>query len=325
MAVTVNEVVDAALSAVDSEAGPQLVAGWVSERYRELTNRARFRHLLKAGELVMPAVITEGTVTVTAGSTVVVGTTAARAAWLAAQPIGRYLRIDGQRNWFRVTGLNGAGDLILASPFVLPFDGATDPLTGAAYRLVARFHRLAPDLRHIGVLTHMRLYEPLEEISHQELDLTMASRILVADLPKYWCERGSDEDGRKLVEIYPFVRSAQLIPYTYYGIAPDLKLDMPLPPEIDLHVLKAGALIDLHRWEMARALKENRPEVAATWRNEMNTLTTRWEDKIREAVKADRAGDTLSFQLMTGGFPSNGSDRSIRNARDYVWQRGNRP
>lgn len=326
MAVTAEEVANAVLAAVGCDAGPQLCTSWLSERYRELTNRARFRHLLNYGELVLPAMIDDGTVTVTAESDIVVGNATARAAW-GADPeavVGRFIRIDGQRQWFQVSGLNGSNDLVLTTPWVLPFDGGTSPLSGAAYKLVERFHRLAPDLRHIGIFTHPRLLEPLEELDHQEMDQAMTGRVLVADLPRFWSERGSDADGRKLVEIYPFARSRQLVTYSYFTFSPPLTIDSSIPPEIDLHVLKAGALVDVYRWEMAKALRANQVEAGATWRNEMRAQMTTWDDKIREAVKADRGGRSLAFQMHTEGFPA-GGDRYIRNARDYVWARGNRP
>ena len=327
MAVTVQEVVDAALAAVESEAGPQLVAGWISERYRELSNKVRFRHLLKHAELTLPALIDDGTVTLTVGSNVVVGTATARTAWLADPEAtsGRFFRVDGQRTWYRVNGLTGVGDLILDTPWQVGHQGTASPLTGAGYTLVERFHRLESDVRWIGIFTHQRLHEPLEEIDNQEFDQTMAGRILIADLPRYWCERGNDADGTKLVEVYPFTRFSQILTYVYFGIAPVLTLDSNLPNEIDSYILKTGALVDIHRWEFAKALRDNKPEVAATWRNEMNTLSTRWDEKIRDAVKADRAGRAgPAFQLHTGGFPQ-GGDHRIRNAYDYVWQKGNRP
>lgn len=325
MAVLVSAVVDAVLAAVDSECGPQLVAGWVSERYRELTNRARMRHLLKVGELVMPAVVTAGLVTVTSGEKVVEGDTDARTAWAAvsASIVGRYIRIAGQSNWFRVAGLTSDNDILLETPYVLPFSGSDDPIEDSAYVLAVRFHRLAEGMRHMGIVRHPRLRDPLDEIDHQELDQAMAGRVLVADIPRFWCEAGVDVDGRKLIEIYPYARTDQLIQYSYTAASPALTLDSVLPDEIDLHVLKVGALIDVYRWESTQALRKNQPDVAGHWRNEMNTLTTRWDDKIREAVKADRASDVLSFQYNAQGFPSHG--RTIRDARDYVWARAVRP
>lgn len=327
MAVLVSQVVDAVLAAVDSDAGPQLVAGWCSERYRELTNRSRFRHLLRLGELLVPAVVTSGTVTATPGSPTIVGDATARAAWAALGAdaiVDRYFRADGERNWYRIVGLTGAnGDLALATAYVSPFNGA-DPATDAAYKIVKRFHALPDDLRHIGVVTHPRLYAPLDEITHQELDLAMTSRVLVADVPQFWAQTESAADGWVQIEVYPYARTDQLLPYTYYVHAPVLTIDSRLPGDLDPHILKTGALIDVHRWEMAKALRENKVEVAATWRNEMNTLVTRWEDKIREAVKQDRASDSLSLQWDTSGFPSSGG-RMVRDARDYVYVRGNRP
>lgn len=316
MSVTTGEVVNAVLASLSSDVGPDLVAGWVSERYRELTNRSRFRHLMKTGELVLSAVITTGTATATQISDIIVGNAAARTAW-AADIIGRYIRIDGRRNWHRVTGRTPSGDLMLESPFTEATGSAV------AYKLVARFHRLPENLRHLGIVCHPRLDKPLDTIDPQELDESMVSRVLVADLPSFIAERGSDEDGRKLIEVYPFTRTDQLVWFTYWERAPELLFKTVLPPEIDLHVLKAGALIDLYRYETARALRANQAEAAAVWTNLMNQQSTRWEDKIKEAVKQDRATNTISMQLNTAGFPQNG--RSIRNARDMVYARGNRP
>jgi hypothetical protein len=326
MAVLVSEVVDAVLAAADSDAGPQLIAGWCSERYRELTNRAKFHHLLRIAELITPAVLTDGTVTVTASSALVVGDATARAKWTANHDdvIGRYFRVDGQRNWFRVAGVQPSGDLRLESPYVIPFATAPASVAGAAYKLVARFQTLADDVRHLGIISHQRLLTPLEEISHQEMDEAMAGRVLVADIPRYWSAQGVDADGKKRIEIYPYAKTDQLIRYSYTAFSPALTLDSRLPLEIDLHIMKAGVLVDLFRWEMVQAMRKNQPEIAATWRNEMNTLATRWDEKIREAVKADKASDTASFQMNTSGFPAS-DDRRVRNAYDYMWQKGNRP
>lgn len=327
MGVIVTEVVDAILGAVDSEAGPQLVAGWVSERYRELTNRAAFRHLLRFVELTLPAVLDDGTVTCTTGSPVAVGDATARAAWAALGTdalTDRYFRVDSERTWYRIRGRTGAnGDLLLETPYVANFNGAT-PATDAAYKVVKRFHPLPPETRKIGVVKHPRLFEPLDELSHQELDLSMASRILVADIPLFWAQVESAADGRPQIEVYPYARTDQIVHISTLVHGPVLTLDSPVPPDVDLYALKAGGLVDVYRWEMAKAMRENKVEGAALWRNEMNSQATRWGDVIREAVKQGRASDVLSFHLNTEGFPST-ADRTVRNARDYVYVRGNRP
>lgn len=326
-ATAVSQLVNAVLASVDSDAGPELVAGWASERLRELTNRANLRWLLRFAEFVAPATIIDGTVTVTLGDEVIVGDATARAAWAAvgsADIAGRSFRIDGQRNWFTVTGLSGSNDLLLEASYVTPFVDASTTVTGAGYKLAKRYNELADGVRHLGIFSHQRLLTPLEEVSHEELDLAMTGRVLVADIPRYWAEAGVSPDGRKLVEIYPYAKTAQLLRYSYYAIPPDLRLEHDLPAEVDLHVLKTGILVDLYRYEFAKALRANMPESGATWRNEMNTMTTRWEDKIREAVRASHGSDTATFQMLTSGFPSS-DDRRIRNAYDYVWQRGNRP
>ncbi len=319
----VEDVVNAVLAAVECDAGPELVATWVGERYRELTNRTRCRHLLRSVDLVMPAAVTDGLITVTEGSPVLVGDTDARAAWAALGTAisGRHIRLANQRHWYRIAGTTGDGDLIVTSPFAPMTEAPTDPI---GYTLVQRWLPLPSDTRHVAIVTHPRLYEPLDELAHQELDLAVTGRILVADVPSFWAETEPEADGTKRIEVYPYARTTQILTCTYYAAPGTLGLKSLLPPGIDLHVLKAGALVDVYRWEMAKALKANQPEAAATWRNEMNSATTRWDEKIKEAIKAERVSEVASFFMPTGGFPSSGS-RMIRDARDFVWSRGRRP
>ena len=321
----VTEVVQAVLAAVDSDAGPNLVAGWCSERYRELTNRASFRHLLREYELTLPALIDDGLVTATPESTILVGDATARAAWAAAGPEAlteRVVRIAGQRNWFRIVGMSGQ-DLLLESGYVAPFGGAP-AVADFGYILCKRFNKLAMDVRTVMTITHPRLLTPLEEVTHQEADQAMTARVLAADLPRYWLEHEHAGDGSPQVEIYPYARTAQLVKLTAQVHAPTLTLDSQLPNDLDEHILKAGVLVDVYRWEMAKALRAGHPEIAATWRNEMNTQATKWDMQIREAIKQGRVSKALSFQMHTHGFPSM-DDRRIRNAYDFVWMRGNRP
>jgi len=321
MATRVEHVVAAVLGSVECDAGPELVATWCSERYRELTNRTRCKHLLRFAEVVMPAAIDAGLITVTVGSDIAVGNAAAQAAWAALgdEILDRSLRIAQQRPWLRIGGVTGGGNLKLASPVIL--DAGADPV---AYIVVQRYLQLADDVRHLGIVLHPKLAAPLDEIAHQELDLAISSRVLVADTPRFWAESEVADDGQKRIEVYPYARTDQLLTYSYYAVPPSMRLDSLLPPGIDLHVLKAGALVDVYRWEMAKALRMNQPDVAATWRNEMNSAHTRWEDKIREAIKAERVSEVAQFMMPTGGFPS-GNSRTIRDARDFVWARANRP
>ena len=46
---TVDEVARQALTAVGSDAGVLLATKWASERYRQLSNRKKFRHLHRIG------------------------------------------------------------------------------------------------------------------------------------------------------------------------------------------------------------------------------------------------------------------------------------
>jgi hypothetical protein len=65
-------------------------------------------------------------------------------------------------------------------------------------------------------------------------------------------------------------------------------------------------------------------DAAALFRNEKNTLETRWERVIQEAKRADRGIDDTSFILKnySGAYPRGAGD--ITDARDEIYYRGDR-
>src|SRR5882724_5153904 len=99
---SVEEVARAVLGALATDAGHVLVAQWVVERYTELVSKVRYRHLRQIGEVIVPATINAGTVTLTQGSQVVTPDAIALAAWSAlplTDLIGRSFRAQ-DNEWF---------------------------------------------------------------------------------------------------------------------------------------------------------------------------------------------------------------------------------
>lgn len=316
---TVDEVASAALAAISSEAPRNIAWGWVRDRYAELVARVRFRHRRRAGSVVVPAVVTAGTVTIAAGDRVVTGDADAQAAWTPALR-GRWFRCRSA--WYEITGVDPGPALRLATPF------AEDDASGVSYQVVQRYAALDPSVRFMSSFVLARLWKPLREASLRELDTIIAPGRqysaglgggigVVADLG--W----SPDSDRRLVEVWPYSTRDELIHFVYWTAPERLTGSDPLPPTIDPYVLQAGVLVDVNRWEAGQAAKRGALDAAAYFRNESRAQETIWERRIQDAARQDRGLDDTQFLLRaTGGVGWGGQ---IRTARDEIYARGQRP
>lgn len=316
MGAPVEELARAALAAIDTDAGLLRCVRFVSERYRELTQRARFRHLRRIGEINIDAPVTTGLATVTRDSDIVTGDADSSPLWTSAL-IGRHFR--AQVTWYEITDVvpsATAAQLRLKSKYS-EAPAATQP-TG--YRIVQRYVRLDPMARHFGDFVLMRRRRRLHPLSLKELDMSYPARNTITAGPRFVSEIGTDADGRKLVEFYPYSDLSEMVRYAYWPIARDLQIGDTLPDEIDLVLLKKGVLVDLFRYEWAKAARLNAIEKAALYRNEMRAQVTEWEVGILDAVRADKGMDDVTMILKTGGAMV-GDDPLIKDAHDEVYSR----
>lgn len=327
-------------AALDTDAGYVLAAQWIDSRYRQLCSRARLRHLRKVGEVVIPAAITTGAVACVRGTTRVYGDADAVEAWLGAGDLeGWSVRLRSA--WYEVSSL-GSNYLELAVAYaeadlgdiegfgLVPFGDGDEGFGGGVvesggYVLVRRYVPLALDARWLGTFVHARLRREVHPVSHAELDIAVGERLEVHSAgPRVFAEVGTNAAGARLVEFYPYCRSAEHVRYVYWSIPPRLGLFDEIPAQIDPYVLKEGALIDLYRYESARAARSGAIDVAALMRNEMRAQATAWERNILEAIGTDRGSDDVSF-VLEARFADSRAGRDISTARDEVWARGARP
>ena len=309
--VTVEAVARSVLAALDTQAGHLLAAQWVSDRYRRIASRVRFRHLRQVGELVIPAATTTGLATATQGSRTVTGDATAQAAWAALPPGTYHMRLT-DAPWYAVESVGSS--LLLTSEY------AEASSASAGYTLARRFLALLPDVRWLGEFVHMRLGTPLTQMSLTELNLTDPDRTRVGTAPDVYAEIGMDGQGRRVFEFYPYSTQAELIAYAYWSNPPMMSLDDELPAFLPEHVLKEGALIDAMRYEASKAMRAGQVEAAAYWRNEYRAQATSWERDILDLIRADRGTDDVSFilQLPRGGRRSSAD---VRTAQDVVLSR----
>jgi len=300
MPTTVDDVARAALSVVGSNAGLLLAIGWASERYRQLTSQVRMRHLRQIGEVVIPAPIDTGTASFTRGSNVVTGNAAAAAAWQARPDIKDgtwYIRL--RRVWYRVADVTPTGTILLQSQV------AEDDVAAVSYKVIKRYHKLAPDVRYLGKFVHMRLHRMLHEASMLSIDMSHSARWITAGSgPEIVVDVNTDAEGHRLVEFYPFSTTEEIVHYVYWPTPLKLQPGSILPAEVDQEALKSGVLIDVYRFEMAKALRDNKVDAAATWRNEMRAQETTWGKRIEEIAKADHGLDDVALILHPRGLPS---------------------
>jgi len=315
---TVEDAASLVLAAIDTSAdrpiGIQQAAGWVSNRYAELVSKTRFRQLRKMGTITIPVSIAAGTVTPTLNSATIVADATAQAS-LTGAIVGRYIRIHTV--WYEITTY-AAPNITIANAYS-ELDG-----TGLGYVILPRFHTLAADARWLGKFVFPRRRRSLGMRSLHDLDRVMPERLLTGDGPWYVAEATNAASGRKRVELYPYSRTEETIYYTYWGVPPTLALDDILPQEIDIYVLREGALIDAFRYRASQEANAGRIDAAGYWRNEQRAQATSWQTQIMDAAKADRGQDDVSFIYNVLGLPM-GESRDIVTARDFIYVQGSRP
>lgn len=314
---TAQEVARDLLGSMSSDEDVLLAVRWIDNRYKELVSRVRFNHLRRIGELTIPGVYTTGTVAITRDLATVTG---ASSLWATtpgifvatAQP---YWALRATSAWYEVSAVSGNTTLTLLSAF------AENTVTTSTYVLAKRYHPLPVSARWLGQFIHLRLGTVLgEPVSIAELDDVDARRTIYGSPPCYVSVVGTtktgntDGVGRIMVEVYPPPKDSEILRYVYWDLPSSITVTTTIPPQIDGYILKEGAYIDYCRWMMAMREKENKPEAAGFWRNEMNAAITKWEHMVSQATRTDRAVDDVYFILQNDNSSRYVGD--VRTARD---------
>jgi hypothetical protein len=291
--VTADDVALAAISSVNTGAGLLQCVRWASERYREVSNRAKLTHLHRISELTIPPPVTGGLATVTIGSATVVGDLVASPLW-QTYLVGRFFR--GMNNWYEIMGVVPdpmAAQLLLRSAWAEPGQGAL------GYNIVARTVALADNIRFLGKFVHTRMQHELIDFTRVGLDIVAPGRQLLGSSgPRVYADLGVDpEQGHRRIEVYPASMNAEQIVYDYWRLSPDLNLDTPIPSEIDTALLKKGVLVDICRWEMAKAYRLGQTDKGGYWANELRRQGSEWESAMLDIIRADRADEDLTMIL----------------------------
>lgn len=316
MSVSIESIARQLLASVDCDAGHLLASQWIIKRYEQLAVKAKLRHLRQVGQVSVPAAITAGTITTTRGLDVVTADATARAAWTTSL-VGWHLR--GRVNWYEVVSHNiAAGTLRLAGTF------EEESLADGTYHLILQWVPLAIDVAYLGdTFINPRRRLGLTKVDFEVLNMEAPGRQNISGGPTVVAEAPQLPDGRKRVEFYPYSTISESYAYIYYRSVGTLTYTDSLPASVPVYALIEGASIDLYRYLMAKAAHAKNMDLAAFWRNEMNTRETKWKDHLVDAIGADRGEDDASFILRSLGPMVGPAD--IVTARDHVYAGWNWP
>ena len=183
----------------------QLVTQWIVSAYHRILDYREWKGLEVDTVLNTVAVYSDGTVTVTAGST---GVTGSATTWTAAMT-GRKFRVDGSNEWYTFTRTgNTTGTLDRA------YEG--DDATGAAYKIFQNVYALPSAAKFIQLLDNPRLGRPMESKTQGELSDISPARIAVGE-PQFYSAGSESGDDPPLhqVELYPIPLEARGYPLQY--------------------------------------------------------------------------------------------------------------
>ena len=315
---TTEEIARDLLASMNTDAGFLNAVKWIDYRYKELCTRFRPRHLRVIGEIQIPARVSTGSVSVTRDSVTVTGssTTWATAPTTTTLATNWYFRAESA--WYQCAAFSSDTEMTLTTAY------SEDTGASKTYNIVKRHHSLAAGARWLGDAMLTRLRIPLNVTSIDHLDRDAPGRTIVGAYPDTMAQVGTDSSNALQVEFYPYNDDSEIIHYVYWTLPTTLAMTTTIPAQVDAHILKEGALIDLYRYMKANALMRGQIEQAAVYRNDEHAQRTVWENYIRNAQRADRGVDDTTLILSHIGRDPRYMGMDVRNARDEVFIRGNR-
>jgi hypothetical protein len=289
--MTVEDLAREVVGSIDSEQGYLIAQKWITNRFQELSSRYSLKTLLKFGEVVIPGIYKTGTVNLTQGSDVVVGI----ATDWTSDLVGRFFRKE--RSFYEIEAVVSPTQITLVSPFL------ETTANNVSYSIISRRVPLISGIRKLQELKVIKFGRTLEMLGSAEMDIRFPDRGLTATNPQFVAEIGIDttvSPSIRLFEFYPYPQEDCLLSFTYFTYPPLFTLDSVIPDFVDSGILKEGVMIDLYRFEMGKALKEGRVDIAGYWRNEMRAQETTWERRMIEVAINAGAVDAGTLLLRTG-------------------------
>jgi hypothetical protein len=314
----VEQVVRSALAAVETDAHVDIGILWCNERIQEAAAYGKFRFLRLTRSVLWPATVSQGTVSATRGETKVIPDVVAAAAWSPSFARKRVIQMGNSAIWYPIDQVT-SDHLTLQSPFSEP------SVTVTSYKIVQQVMAL-PDYRRVDIVTLPRLRRaPLEIITRERLESLAPTRLFNAGGMRYVAPAGESEEGQLQIETYPYSSNPETILVTGYRIPKQLTNEDYLPGAIDQGILKDGILVDIYRYEHAKALRAGQGQVAMLWQQQLVAQEARWREARKLLALQDREIDDSSIQVRIGGGYPAMVNSEIITAYDEIYSRGRRP
>jgi len=182
-----------------------ILDGYIQDRYKEILDRIPWARLESRSVLQTVAEYNTGTVTVTNGSTTILGS---GTTW-TTEMSGRMIRISSESEYYEFTRTSET-----AGTLDRPYEGET--ASALAYQINASIYTLPSDLRILNGMSSFSLGDELVKKSLGELR-EMAPRRDQYGSPQFYAiypDQGSDPPLSQ-VELYPIPTNVESLPYEY--------------------------------------------------------------------------------------------------------------
>lgn len=259
----------------------------INRAWREIRDNHLWTFNVAESSLVTPAAVSTGTVSVSQGSTTVLGDGAADAVWTvigAASLVQRQFRA-GNGPVYNITGYVSP-NLTLDRAY-----GEADS-SGAAY-LIYQCYYDPPDpdfLRFISIIDSVNGYSFVLHKTKQELDLIDPQRGNIGQPYMLVSYRGSLSAatlGAPTFEMYPHPNEYRSYPVLYQRKGVDFALDadaLPLQVSEDTLLTKAKALA--YRWAMA--VQTSDKIITANWMFLIKDAEAEYKKLLEDDVRQDK-------------------------------------
>ena len=227
------------------DAGPLFAQDLVKNAYRRLWKRRRWSWLIKTNQFIVPQLINTGTVSVTIGSTTVVGVGTS----FNSSMVGLQFRVATTGPIYDIAAVTNSTHLTLSLPW-----GFTQSLTNVGYQIYRCFFVPPTDFHAFVTLWdpnyNWQLNLNIDQRTINAYDAQRANfqQAYVVSFRDYALDANSNPTVPRY-ELWPHNQSQYVYPFQYEIQPPDVSVSgVVLPQYITGDVLMEMAMEDVARW-----------------------------------------------------------------------------
>jgi hypothetical protein len=288
---------------------------WLIGRYLEIINTLLQSLIQEKPTTVItttPAVNSIGTITLTAGSSSVIGIGTA----FNASHVGLVLRPGLVRGWYEITAVADPTHLTLDAPF------ADATRSDSNYYIAQRYYTLPSSIRWLLDAKNVSRTFNLNIVSREKLDQLYPDRVSNPAVPQWIAPVGIDQTtGHRIFEIYPYADQRYRIEITGYANVDQPTLVTSPLADIDPGLLVTGTVADGLRYRATRDPDRSLENVRG-----LQDLARSWEGRFYKKLEDLVRRDNIDVKrprvtLMIQRRDNYGVIDPLITAEDAVWAR----